>query len=292
MDQEDIAHVRRFNRSITRRIGVLDDSYLGRGRPLGQARLLFEIGPDGCDLKSLRDRLGLDSGYLSRLVGLLVEHGLVDLDSDPEDGRRRRATLTTAGLDEWRSYDELSDGFARSLLAPLDPARRQRLVGAMREVERLVAAASIELDPVSPESTEAKACLASYVGELEGRFENGFDAAKSRPRGPASQPPRLFLFARLEGRAVGCGALYDFDASAGEIKRMWVAPDTRGLGIARRLLDALESEARGAGMKRLLLDTNRSLTEAMTLYEKSGYRRIARYNDNPYADFWYEKMLG
>jgi len=292
MDQEDIAHVRRFNRSITRRIGVLDDSYLGRGRPLGQARLLFEIGPDGCDLKSLRDRLGLDSGYLSRLVGLLVEQGLVDLGSDPEDGRRRRATLSATGLAEWRAYDELSDGFARSLLVPLDPGRRRRLVAAMREVERLVASASVELAPVPPDSAEAKACLASYVGELEGRFETGFDAAKSRPRGPTSHPPRLFLIAKLGARAVGCGALYDFDAGTGEIKRMWVAPDARGLGIARRLLDALEAEARSAGMRRLLLDTNRTLTEAMALYENSGYRRIARYNDNPYADFWYEKTLG
>ncbi|MCG6115728.1 MAG: bifunctional helix-turn-helix transcriptional regulator/GNAT family N-acetyltransferase [Mesorhizobium sp.] len=292
MDQTDIEDVRRFNRSLTRRIGVLDESYLGRGRPLGQARLLFEIGPDGCDLKTLRDRLGLDSGYLSRLAATLVEQGLVELGNDPEDGRRRRATLTAAGLEEWRAYDALSDRFARSLLAPLDPARRQRLVDAMREVERLVAASSIELDPVSPESTEAKACLASYVGELEGRFETGFDAAKSRPRGPATQPPRLFLVARLEGRAVGCGALYDFDADTVELKRMWVAQDTRGLGIARRLLDRLESEARNAGMTRLLLDTNRTLTEAMAFYEKSGYRQIDRYNDNPYADFWYEKTLG
>lgn len=292
MNQADVENVRRFNRSLTRRIGALDESYLGRGRPLGQARLLFEIGPDGCDLKSLRDRLGLDSGYLSRLVATLVEQGLVELGSDPEDGRRRRATLTATGLEEWRAYDALSDRFARSLLAPLDPARRQRLVGAMREVERLVAAASIELNSVSPEGDAAKACLASYVGELEGRFESGFDAAKSRPRGPASQPPRLFLIASLEGRAVGCGALYDFDAETGEIKRMWVAQDTRGVGIARRLLEALEAEARSAGMRRLLLDTNRTLTEAMALYEKSGYRQIARYNDNPYADFWYEKVLG
>ncbi|MGY6707427.1 MAG: bifunctional helix-turn-helix transcriptional regulator/GNAT family N-acetyltransferase [Rhizobiaceae bacterium] len=292
MDISDIETVRSFNRSLTRRIGVLDESYLGRGRPLGLARLLFEIGPEGCDLKSLRDRLGLDSGYLSRLAGSLVEQGLVELRNDPEDGRRRRATLTAAGLAEWRAYDELSDGFARSLLAPLDPAHRGRLVAAMGEVERLLAAASVQLLPASPESTEAKACLARYVEELEGRFETGFDAAMSRPAGPASLPPRLFLLARLEGRAMGCAALYDLDAGTGEIKRMWVAPDARGLGIARRLLEALEMAARDAGMTRLLLDTNHHLSEAMALYEKSGYRRIDRYNDNPYADFWYEKMLG
>ena len=81
------------------------------------------------------------------------------------------------------------------------------------------------------------------------------------------------------------------DATTAEIKRMWVAPEARGLGIARRLLEALEDQARGAGMKRLVLDTNRSLLEAQAMYRKAGYRARERYNDNPYADFWFEKDL-
>ena len=291
MEQASIETVRRFNRALTRRIGVLDESYLGRGRPLGQARLLFEIGPDGRDLKSLRDRLGLDSGYLSRLLAVLGEQGLVEIGADREDGRRRRAVLTGAGLEEWRAYDALSDDFARSLLSPLDDGQRRRLVTAMAEVERLIAWTAVELVAAPPDGAEARACLASYIGELENRFEAGFDAEKSRPSGPATQPPLTFLLARIEGRTVGCGALYDLDAKTGEIKRMWVAPGARGLGVARRLLARLEEDARSAGKKRLVLDTNRTLTEAMGLYEKSGFRRIERYNDNPYADFWYEKLL-
>jgi ribosomal protein S18 acetylase RimI-like enzyme len=215
----------------------------------------------------------------------------VEICNDPEDRRRRRVILTDAGLREWRAYDDLSDDFARSMLAPLDRERRRRLVAAMGEVERLVAAASIELAAVAPDSAEAKACLASYFGELEARFEAGFDADKSHPQGPVAQPPCLFLVARLEGRAAGCAALYGLDAKTAEIKRMWVAPEARGLGIAWRLLEKLEAEARKASMTRLLLDTNRALTEAMALYEKSGFRRIDRYNDNPYADFWFEKSL-
>lgn len=291
MEQTSIETVRRFNRALTRRMGALDESYLGRGRPLGQARLLFEIGPDGRDLKSLRDRLGLDSGYLSRLLAVLVDQGLVEIGADPDDGRRRRAVLTDAGAKEWRAYDALSDDFARSLLSPLDDGQRRRLVTAMAEVERLIASTAVELVPAPPDDPESKACLASYVGELETRFEAGFDAEKSRPSGPAAQMPLTFLLARTEGRTVGCGALYDLDAETGEIKRMWVAPDARGLGVARRLLANLEAEARSAGKRRLVLDTNRTLTEAMALYEKSGFRRIERYNDNPYADFWYEKLL-
>jgi GNAT superfamily N-acetyltransferase len=81
------------------------------------------------------------------------------------------------------------------------------------------------------------------------------------------------------------------DATTAEIKRMWVAPDVRGLGLSRRLLAALEIEAKSAGMTRLVLDTNRSLAEAQALYRKAGYRETARYNDNSYADFWFEKSL-
>ena len=291
MDQSSIETVRRFNRAITRRIGALDESYLGRGRPLGQARLLFEISPGGCDLKSLRDRLGLDSGYLSRLLAALVDEGLVEISADPDDGRRRRATLTGTGLEEWRAYDALSDDFARSLLSTLDEERRRGLLSAMAEVERLIGSAEVELVATPPYGAEATACLANYVGELEKRFQAGFDAEKSRPSGPAARPPLIFLLARIEGRTVGCGALFDLDAETGEIKRMWVAPEARGLGVARRLLARLEAEARSAGKRRLVLDTNRTLREAMALYEKSGFRQIARYNDNPYADFWYEKAL-
>lgn len=291
MDQASNETVRSFNRALTRRIGVLDDSYLGRGRPLGQARLLFEIGPDGRDLKSLRERLALDSGYLSRLLATLVEQGLVEIGEDPDDGRRRRAVLTDKGLTEWQAYDDLSNDFARSMLSPLDEERRLRLVSAMAEVERLIASASVELVVTPPDGAEAQACLANYVGELEGRFETEFDAEKSRPSGAEKQPPLIFLIARMEGRAVGCGALYDLDTATGEIKRMWVAPDARGLGIASGLLARIEAEARSAGKKRLVLDTNRTLSEAMALYQKSGFRRIDRYNDNPYADFWYEKAL-
>ena len=79
MHADQIDHVRRFNRLVTQRVGALDDHFLGRDRPLGESRVLFEIGPDGADLRDLRARLGLDSGYLSRLVQSLVSKRLVTL---------------------------------------------------------------------------------------------------------------------------------------------------------------------------------------------------------------------
>ena len=102
-------------------------------------------------------------------------------------------------------------------------------------------------------------------------------------------PAGLFLVARLDGRPVGCGALKVRGRKLGEIKRMWVAPDARGLGIAQRLLDALETNAAQMGLDTLQLDTNRALKEAHALYARNGYREIPRYNDNPYAHHWFEK---
>ena len=104
-------------------------------------------------------------------------------------------------------------------------------------------------------------------------------------------PSGLFVIARLEGEAVGCGGLKRVDKATGEIKRVWTAPSARGLGVARRMLRTLEAAAREKGLKTLRLDTNRALTEAHALYRSEGYQEIARFNDNPYADHWFEKRL-
>ena len=97
MSDAAIQQVRRFNRLVTRRVGALDDSYLSRGRPLGEARLIFEIGHAGADARSLRGALGLDSGYLSRLLRALTAAGLVEVAKGQGDARVRRVTLTAQG---------------------------------------------------------------------------------------------------------------------------------------------------------------------------------------------------
>ncbi|MCX7304635.1 MAG: helix-turn-helix domain-containing GNAT family N-acetyltransferase [Hyphomicrobiales bacterium] len=294
MDHSHIDQVRRFNRVVTARTGALSESYLGRGRPLGQARVLFEVGPDGSDIATLRESLGLDSGYASRLLKALEAEGLVTIRRDGGDKRRRLVTLTAKGSSERAAYDALSDRLAQSMLDVLAPTQRRRLVDAMAEVEALLNAGSVTIAAEREESSDALACIAAYFRELDQRFENGFDPGKGGYAGTpaAKNPAGAFLIARLHGRAIGCGALKALGPSTAEIKRMWVAPGARGLGVARRLLAALEDEARGLGMGRVVLDTNRSLVEAQTMYRKAGYREIARYNDNSYADFWFEKTLG
>ncbi|MGH3410304.1 MAG: MarR family winged helix-turn-helix transcriptional regulator, partial [Streptosporangiaceae bacterium] len=119
MDADMIGQVRRFNRTVTERAGALSDEFLARERPLGQARVLWEIGPDGCDVRRLRARLDLDSGYLSRLLRALEGAGLVEVGPSRADRRVRTARLTGAGLAERAELDRRSDEAAVALLAPL-----------------------------------------------------------------------------------------------------------------------------------------------------------------------------
>jgi DNA-binding MarR family transcriptional regulator/GNAT superfamily N-acetyltransferase len=293
MDESQLTQIRRFNRLVTRRVGALETSYLRRGRPLAEARLVFEIGTEGADLRTLRLRLGLDSGYLSRLVQSLKTQGLVAVAKDGGDGRRRWASLTRKGSAERAAYERLSDRLAASMLETLDEAERGRLAAAMGEVERLIRAASVEIAPEPPNTADARRCLDAYFSELAARFEGGFDPGRhdSARANDMAPPTGVFMVARLDGDPVGCGGLQRSDKMTGEIKRIWTAPSARGIGVARRVLRTLEAAARDMGVKRLRLDTNRALTEAHALYRKEGFREIARFNDNPYADHWFEKRL-
>jgi len=293
MDESQLKQIRRFNRLITRRVGALETDYLRRGRPLAEARLIFEIGADGVDLRTLRMRLGLDSGYLSRLMQSLKAQGLIAVARGGADGRRRRVSLTRKGNAERAAYDRLSDQLAASMLDALDEAEQGRLTAAMGEVERLIRAASVEVVVEAADSPNARRCLDAYFSELEERFEGGFDANNddSARAGDMAPPAGLFVVARLDGDTVGCGGLKRTDKTTGEIKRVWTAPSSRGLGVARRVIRTLEAAARGMGLRTLRLDTNRALTEAHALYRKEGFREIAAFNDNPYAHHWFEKRL-
>jgi DNA-binding MarR family transcriptional regulator/GNAT superfamily N-acetyltransferase len=288
-----VGQVRSFNRSVTQRVGVLNDAYLARDRPLGQARLLWEIGPDGADVRSLRERLELDSGYLSRLLRALESDGLVVVDDGDADRRVRRVRLTRKGKAERAVLDRRSDALAESLLEPLSDAQRSRLVVAMAEVERLLTASAVRITVRDPRHADARACLDAYFAELRQRFDAGFDPAVSRPA-PASDmrpPAGVFLVATLHGQPVGCGGLKLRRRAPAEIKRMWVSPDVRGLGVGRRLLAALEARAADNGARAVVLDTNRALTEAIAMYRSAGYCEVPAYNDEPYAHHWFRKEL-
>jgi GNAT superfamily N-acetyltransferase/DNA-binding MarR family transcriptional regulator len=294
MDATPVEQVRRFNRSVTQRVGALNDRFLARDRPLAEARLLWEVGPDSCEVRSLRSRLGLDSGHASRLLRSLEADGLVEVVEGAPDRRVRTAQLTPAGLTERAVLDQRSDGLARSFLAPLTPVQRDRLVVAMAEVERLLTAAMVEIGPVDPAHPDARSCIRSYFAELDRRSDSGFDPAAGIPAEPHElRPPAgVLLVAYLRSEPIGCGAVKHHDDAPSEIKRMWVAESARGLGLGRRLLSELETWAARRGAGTLRLETNRALTEAIALYRSAGYLEVPAFNDEPFAHHWFEKTLG
>jgi DNA-binding MarR family transcriptional regulator len=283
----DIARIRRFNRALTLELGALDTSYLGRGRPLGAARLLCAIDPDGTEVGTLRETLALDSGLLSRLLRGLEEEDLITVTPDPADRRRRIARPTPKGAQEITAYDRLSDTRAGGMLAALG-RETPALLAALERFTLRLSRDRIRITLTDPAALDAQTCLAEYFAELDRRVPGGFDPGP--PSDPATyRPPQgAFLMATLDGLALGCVALSVPDR---EVKRLWIAPEARGLGLAPRLMTAIEDQARAMGLAQLRLDTNASLTEALALYRRSGWTAIPRYNDNPYAEAWFEKAL-
>jgi DNA-binding MarR family transcriptional regulator/GNAT superfamily N-acetyltransferase len=293
MDETQIDQVRRFNRTVTERVGVLHDRYLGRDRPIGEARLLWEIGEQGQDVRRLRGRLGLDSGYVSRLLRSLEADGLVTVEPQLRDRRVRTVRLSAKGRAERALLDGRSDELASSLLEPLNTSQRARLVAAMAEVDRLLTAATVTLEVIDPDHPDARRCLLSYFAELRDRFESGFDPALSLlPDAGELRPDHgLFLVARLHGEPVGCAGLKLPPEAPAEVKRMWVAPHARRLGLGRRFLIELEARAARHGYDTLRLDTNKALSAAIGLYHSVGFHEVAAFNDEPYAHHWFEKRI-
>ena len=247
----------------------------------------------GASVRELRRRLALDSAYVSRLLRSLEKQGLLVVRTSEHDGRVRQVQLTEAGLRECAELDHRADAFAHSLLEPLSESQRVKLVTAMAQVERLLIASMVQITVADPTSQDARWCIEQYFTELGERFETGFDPTLgiSAHAYELTPPAGLLLVARLREEPVGCGALKFHENTVGELKRMWVAPRARGLGLGRRLLEALEHKAREAGMRVLHLETNRTLIEAIELYRHAGYQEVEAFNDEPYAHHWFEKRL-
>jgi len=164
----------------------------------------------------------------------------------------------------------------------------------MTEVGRLVQASMVHIQIEDPATPDARWCFEQYFAELNQRFENGFNPALSisADAQELTQPAGILLIARLGDRPVGCGALKLHPNAPAELKRMWIAPDARGIGLGRRLLEELERFAREAGADVIRLETNKALSEAILLYRRFGYVEVDAFNDEPYAHHWFEKRLG
>ncbi|MFQ3455585.1 helix-turn-helix domain-containing GNAT family N-acetyltransferase [Bradyrhizobium sp. UFLA01-814] len=288
---DPVSRVRRFNRAVTSAVGALDTSFLGRGRPLGAARVLNAIGHGRADVGEIRDYLGLDSGLMSRLLRSLEDEELIETTAHGDDARRRIARLTAAGKREFSAYEAISNRQAKDFLAR--HSQREALLAAMDLIASALGRDGTALDEMDPRSDEARYCLGEYYAELARRFETGFDVRLSRdPEAKDMVRPRgSFIVAMSEGLPIGCVGLKGSSGEFAEIKRLWVAPGARGLGLGRRLMDAAEQAARELGIAVLRLDTNSALPEAGQLYRRTGWTEIPRFNDDPYPDLFFEKHL-
>jgi DNA-binding MarR family transcriptional regulator/GNAT superfamily N-acetyltransferase len=293
VDQVMVGRVRRFNVTLLQRVAAMEDRFFARHRPLAEGRLLWEIGLEGTEVRTLRMRLGLDSGRTSHILRSLKTAGVVEVTGSGIDRRVRTARLTSAGQAEREEIEHAADALARSFLEPLTQRQRKRLVDAISDIEHLLTVAMVPLERVDPASPDARQCLRAYVAELNRRSQSGYDPAAGVSADPQElRPPAgAFIVAHLSNEPVGCGAVKHRPNGPSDIKRMWVSETVRGMGLGRRMLEHLEAEAQRAGAKVVHLETNGALTEAIGLYRASGYREVPPFNDEPFAHHWFEKEL-
>ncbi|MDZ4310238.1 MAG: helix-turn-helix domain-containing GNAT family N-acetyltransferase [Cypionkella sp.] len=289
---DSIARLRRFNRAVTRETGALDHSYLGRGRPLGAARVLQLVKPQGTDIADIRTKLNLDSGLLSRLLRSLEAEGLIHLTPDTSDRRRRTAQLTAAGQAEMTAYEAIGYAKAAETLSRAG-ARQQALIDAMDLIATTLLQDQLDIRDADPDAPEALACLKAYYALLAEKIAGVTPDMLGLPLHDAQKyrPPRgAFLIAWSDDLPVGCVSIRSLDATTAEVKRLWVDPSARGQGLARRLMQSIESRARSLGYSHLKLDTNAALTEAIALYRRDGWQDIPAYTSFP-ANLWLGKSL-
>ena len=242
---------------------------------------------------TLRSRLDIDSGYASRLLRSLEAAGLVAVGPGDGDRRVRRARLTPAGRTERAVLDRRAEALAAGLLAPLTDAPARPAGGGHgrgRAAAHRSARRGRVTDPADP---DARCAWPSTSAELDRRFDAGFDPGRSLPldRDEMLPPAGLFVVARLRGAPVGCGAFKRHDDGSADLKRMWVAPAARGLGVGRRLLADLESRARAAGPGRPCSRPTARSPRRSPSTARPATPRSPPFNDEPYAHHWFAKPL-
>ncbi|MDP3179793.1 MAG: helix-turn-helix domain-containing GNAT family N-acetyltransferase, partial [Spirochaetaceae bacterium] len=280
-----IVAYRRFNRFYTHRIGVLDESILGSGFSLAEARILFEIAAARTTVASdLGAALGLDAGYLSRIIAKLAGSGLVSRAKDPGDGRRIVLSLTPDGQRAFAVLDERSRAQAESLLSSMGNEDRERLLAAMGEVRSLV----------SPDPSARGICVIreprpgdlgwviSAHGEIYAR-EYGWGApfealvagiVANFAASHDSARERAWI-AELDGRRVGSVFLVKLDETVAKLRLLLLSPQARGLGLGKKLVDECLAFATAAGYEKVTLWTNSALTAARSIYARAGFELVA-----------------
>lgn len=293
-EAHQIAVVRDFNRFYTARLGLLRRRHLDGEFSLTEARILYEIGTrPKTTASTLSSTLGLDAGYLSRLLAQLTKRKLIRQTASRQDGRERLLTLAPAGETAVARLNEQSSLQIRDLLSRLGSDERELLVQSLSKVRSILSPArggEVKVVRISAASDEALNLLHEYYEAVSVVQRDTPQAIEAMISGAASG---LWL-AYLDGEPVGCVALKPLPSfpQAAECKRLYVRPSARGNRIADKLLDAMEQFARDHGLRWIYLDSYDGLKAAIALYRKRGYVDCERYNDNPQATVFLRKELG
>ena len=275
---EQTTAVRRFGRFYTRQVGALAEGLLDSPHPLPEARLIFELGQHDDSAGALAERLGMDPGYMSRLVRRLDAAGLLARGEDQSDGRRQPLRLTAAGRARFAELDAASQAQVDQWLAPLDPAARAALVQAMATIEALLGQArpAVALSGLRPgdigwiiaahgrlyaQEFGWDWTFEAYVAGACRDFIEGFDPARSAGWIAEAGAVKVGSVLVAPAEAAGCAKL-----------RMVILEQAfRGRGHGRRLVEAAEAFARDAGYRRMELWTFDVLADARALYARLGY---------------------
>ena len=292
-DEEQVSAVREFNRFYTARLGLLRRRHLDDDFSLTEARILYEIGA-GPELtaSSLRNTLGLDAGYISRILALLAKRDLVRQTASKQDGREKLLTLTRAGDNAVARLNEKSARQIQGLLTNISSTDRDALLDSFSKIRFILRepeGCSVRIVQLSKSSDDALRLLQEYYEAVSVVQRDTPEAIQEIIDGPHSG----VWLAYLEEKAVGCVVLRELGSVpfAGECKRLYVQPGARGRRIADKLLDAQENFARSTGLHWIYLDSKDDLKVAVALYRKRGYVSCERYNDNPQATLFLRKNI-
>lgn len=279
-----VAAVRRFNRFYTRRIGLLGNSMYGSDFSLAQMRVLWELAHRaGITASGLEERLGMDRGYLSRILGSFRERGFVRAATARHDGRVRHLRLTGKGRKAFAPFDRRSDEEVRATISGLTGAQQHRLVGAMRAIEALLEGAGGSDVPFS--LREPRPGDFGWVIHRHGALyaqEYGWDATfEALVAGIVAKFVRDFQpkrercwIAERDGEIAGCVFLVERSATVSQLRLLLVEPSARGLGIGSALVAQCLRFARDAGYRKVVLWTNDILHSARRIYEGAGFRLV------------------
>ena len=293
IESEQVAAIREFNRFYTARIGLLRRRHLDGEFSLTEARVLYEISAKpGTTALALRGVLGLDAGYMSRVLASLTRSRLVQQRVSKQDGRERLLSLTASGERAVVRMDEQSAAEMRAMLAAVDPSEREVLVAALSRARQILSRKqdpAVRIVRLTRATKEAAQILEEY-------YEAVHVVQRDRPgvlQKMIDEPASGVWLTYLGDEVVGCVVLRRLDSvsQASECKRLYVKPAARGRGIADKLLDAQEEYARSQGVEWIYLDSYDDLKAAIALYERRGYERCERYNTNPQATLFMRKRI-